>query len=160
LVERSAGEELFDGQLADGDDQFGLEDFDFFFQPPSAVCDFVPRRHTVAAGFLFAGKAAADSGHVDARTEFSFGKAARFFEPAEEGFACGPSERAAEHRFFVSRCLANKKDFAQDWTAADDWLVHGRAEPALQELIDMQTQQFLLSGCRFSGSGGAGVFVI
>ena len=49
-------EQLRDGELADGNDQAGLENFDLTLQPTRTVLNLLIARHTVAAGGFLPGK--------------------------------------------------------------------------------------------------------
>ena len=146
-VEAGTGEELLDGKFANGDDKGWPKNLDLAVEPMGTIGDFQERRHAVAARFLFTWKAAADSGHVNAGTELRFIQARGLFEPAEEGFASGPGEGAAEDRFFIARGLADEHHFTENGAAADDGLVHGGAAGALEQLLDMQLEQ--TRGCAF-----------
>jgi hypothetical protein len=137
--------ELFDGEFTDGQDKLRLEDFDFAFQPRGAIADFIGRGNAVAAGGFFAGKAAADGRHVDRGAEGLFGHGGGFLKPAEQGFAGSPGEGAAEDRFLVAGSLADEENLAVDRAAADDGLVHLRAEAAGAETLDVLLEKQI--GC-------------
>jgi hypothetical protein len=139
-VEFVAGDELADGEFADGEDEVGLEDFHFGGKPAGAIFDFVGGGDTIAAGGIFAGETAADGGHVDAGAEGGFVDAGVVLKPAKEFFAGGPGERAAEDRFLVAGGLADEEDAADDGAAGDDGLLHARAEVAAQEGGDVELE--------------------
>ena len=133
--------ELLDGEAADGDDELRLEDFDFAAEPVGAVLNFGGRGHAVAAGGFFAGKTAADGGHVNFGAKGCFGHPGGFVKPAKERAAGGPGEGAAEDGLAVAGRLADEQDFADDRTAADDGRVHLRAQAAGAKLLDVRGEQ-------------------
>ena len=90
FVER---EETADGELADGQYETGLEYLHLGLQPGCTVSYFGGGRYTVTAFGGLARKAATDRCHVDMLAEGSFVKP-NLAEPAEQGFARGPGERA------------------------------------------------------------------
>ncbi len=140
------GEELFDGEFSDRDEEAWLEEADFAFEPVAAVGDFVGKRNAVAAGRFFAGKTAANGGHVDGGAEFLLVDSAGGFEPAEKGFAGGPGERAAEFGFLVAGGLADEHDAAVDGASDDDGFVHGGAAVAGAEFGDVAGEEVLSVG--------------
>lgn len=148
LIEAAVGNELFDGEFADGNDEFGLENIQFLFEPGAAVGDFITRRNAVAAGFFFAGETTADRSHVNTVTKTRFVQPGGFLEPFEQGFASRPCEGTAHDRFLVAGGLADEEDFAEDGSAADDWLVHVRAQSAGAQLLDVKGEQASESGRR------------
>ena len=97
------GIELRDRELADGDDELRLEDFDLRVDVDAAALDLVGRRHAIAAAARrLAGKAAAHRGHVDAVAKLLLVEA-DLREPAEQRLARGPGKRFAGGAFFARR---------------------------------------------------------
>ncbi len=141
FVEFFERHELLDGQAPDGDDQFGLENFEFCAQPTGTVLHFVGCGNTVAARGALPGKTAADGGHVNGGAEFCFGHSGGFMEPAKESFASGPGKGTAQDGFAVAGRLADKENFADNRAAADDRRVHLGAGAAGAELVDVGSEQ-------------------
>lgn len=138
LVQAPIGKELFDRKLSDWNDQFWSQQLEFLVEPGAAICNLIAGGHAIAASFFLAGEAAADGCHVNAISEFRFGKPGRGLEPFEEGLSRGPGKRAAEDRLFVTGSLSHQNHFADDRPSADDRLVHVRAECALAQLLDVK----------------------
>jgi len=142
-VEFVAGNELLNGELADGDNEGGMKDFHFGLHPISAIQDFISVGNAIAAGGFFTGEAAADGGHVDVGAEGGFIHAGMFVEPAEEFFTGGPGERTAHDGFLVAGGLTNEHDRAKDGASADDGRIHARTATATAERGDVAVEPAL-----------------
>lgn len=136
-IEFLSRDKLFDGQLADGDDEPGLKNLDFALEPFGAILHFFRRRDAVTARGFFAGKTAADSGHVNGGAEGFLGHPGGIVEPPEKRLAGGPGEGTAEHGFLVAGRLADEEDPADHRPAADDGRPHLRAQAARQQTADV-----------------------
>jgi hypothetical protein len=143
LIEFSAGHELEDGELADGDDEAGTKEFHFGLEPSGAIEDFVGIRYAVAADRPLAGKAAADCRHVNARAEGRLIDAGMFVKPAKKFFAGRPRERAAQYGFLVAGGLADEKDATEDRASADHGLLHLRTTATAEERGDVPVERGL-----------------
>ena len=146
FIEFVTGDELEDGELADGDDELRSQQGHLGFEPAGAVGDFGRVGHAIAAAGFFTGETAADSSHVDVGTEGGFIDTGVVLEPAEKLFARGPGEGTSEDRFLVAGGLANEKDAADDGAAADDGLLHFRTEMAAPQGSDMTVEAVLPGG--------------
>src|SRR5688572_25487163 len=138
LVQSTVCQELFDREFPNRYDQLRLEQGDFLVEPGGAVRDFVAGRDAIAPCFLFAGKATADSRHVNALPELFFGEVSRLLKPFEKCFSRCPGEWSAEDWLFISGCLAHQKHFAPNRAAAHHWLVHAWAEGARTKPLDVE----------------------
>src|SRR5262249_29315114 len=102
------GRQLRDRELADRDDQPGLQDPHLVLEMPAAALDLLVARDAIAAAFLgLAREAATDPGHVDAMAELLLGQAERL-EPREHRPAGRPRERLAGRSFTDARSLTDQ----------------------------------------------------
>ncbi len=101
--------ELADRQLADRNQQSGLQQGKLVFHPWLAVGNLLWCRNPVPALVLFAGKAAAHRCHVDPLPE-CFLVQPDLRKPAEQGFAGSPGERPVLNDFTGAGRLADQHD--------------------------------------------------
>ena len=137
LVELLGRHELVDGKAAHAEDEFGMEDLEFVFEPARAVGNLVIIGHAITAGGFFTGKTAADGGHVNASSELILREAAVFLEPSEKGLAGGPGERASQNRFLVAGGLSDEDDLAGHRAAAHDRFMHLGAKLTGTQFFDV-----------------------
>ena len=140
LLEFARNDELCDGELAHGNDQLRLEDFNFPLQPWRAIGDLERRWHTITSPRFLSRKAATDGRHVDAGAKDLFRNCTVVGKPAEEGLACRPGERFAKHRLFFAGRLADQHHFAPDRAARNRGSMHVRAQRTGPQLLHMQTK--------------------
>jgi len=81
--QRCRREELRDGELSDGDDQFRLEKRYFRIEPGGAVGNLHGVGNSIAASFGFAGKTATNCCHVNGCAELFLCHSASALEPSE-----------------------------------------------------------------------------
>ena len=117
LVELFEREELGDREFADRNDELRLQQIDLVIHPGGTIPDLVGRWDAVATCRSFAGEAAADGREINLRANLFLAQPAKLLKPAEEGAACRPRERFAEHRLLYAGRLANEHYFAENWPA-------------------------------------------
>ena len=117
LIHAGAGDEALDGEAADRDDEFGLQEEDFLAEPLGAVFDFGGIWDAIAAGRVAAGEATAYGGHVNVSAKYFFVYAGVLLEPRKEALAGSPGEGTAEHGFADAGGLADEEDATKDGAA-------------------------------------------
>lgn len=98
---------LGDSEFAHGNDKLGLQQLDFVIHPGGTIPDLVRSWNAIAPGRVLAGKAATDGREVNPGADLFLAHAAELLKPTEQGAACGPGERLAEHRFLHAGRLAD-----------------------------------------------------
>ena len=117
---------MANGEFADGQHQFGLQQRELTLQPGGAFGYLLRRRHTVAAFPPFARKTTADGGKIDPVAHLVLAPAKRTVKPLEQRLARGPCERPAQLGLLVPRGLPDEHHATDDRAADDGGPVHKR----------------------------------
>src|SRR5689334_5334696 len=142
-LEFCAIDELCDCEPANRNDKTWSQNFEFGFHPAGTIPNFVRCRHPVASASGLARETTNDSSKINALAHRSFVQIAKFFEPTEQGFASGVSERALQRRFAHARSLSNDHDIAANRPTGNGRRNYPRTTPAAAKTGDMIFQQFL-----------------
>src|SRR4051812_48645557 len=114
FIELFEWKKLGDGQLADGNDEIGLEQIDLVVHPARAISNFFRSRNAVATRGSFTREAATDGREINRRANLVLVHSTKFAQPTEKSAPGCPGKRFPEDRFFHARRLTDQHYFAQD----------------------------------------------
>src|SRR6266480_1349731 len=121
--------ELSDSESANWNNKSRAQNCDFIVQPGRTIVNFVGRRHPIRPARIFSGKASADRGEINCRSDGCFIHSAELFEPAEKRLASGVREWSLQNWFSRSRSLTDKHDVAKNRAAGNRRGLHPWTTP-------------------------------